>query len=386
MADNRQNRDPDDMDIDLDDDDDEMYHLADEDLGLEPVGPVGGLRPIGGALGPVGGALGPLAFGPVAQLGPGLPPELARHLNSFHQNLFSERTRRFSQDYRVVSVQHLENRGHQNLESGGKVILPPSALQQLSRNSSALLTPMMFKATNPGNNKFTHCGVLEFITEEDLCYMPSWMMENLGLIDYDRINIEKVELATATFAKFQPQAVDFLEISNPKAILENSLRFFSCLTKGDIVAIHYNNRVYKLCVLEILPSNAVSIIECDMNVDFAAPIGYVSPSASRDDVDEPVAGTSGGNGFVPFEGGGNRLNGKTVPGSTPSTKKVPRPAKGAPDEDWKIGSLQFKRKFAKSGGNGKNGEGEQKQFQAFGGAGVPLKPNKRDDTDDSFEL
>lgn len=32
-----------------------------------------------------------------------------------------------------------------------------------------------------------------------------------------------------------------------------------------------------MCILETRPGNAVSIIECDMDVDFAAPVGYEEP-------------------------------------------------------------------------------------------------------------
>lgn len=69
------------------------------------------------------------------------------------------------------------------------------------------------------------------------------------------------------FQLMRSQSVDFLEISNPKAILENSLRSFACLTKDDLLAIRYNGKVYKLSVLETLPADAVTIIgECDVNV------------------------------------------------------------------------------------------------------------------------
>jgi hypothetical protein len=32
-----------------------------------------------------------------------------------------------------------------------------------------------------------------------------------------------------------------------------------------------------LCILETRPGDAVSIIECDMDVDFAPPVGYEEP-------------------------------------------------------------------------------------------------------------
>lgn len=92
------------------------------------------------------------------------------------------------------------------------------------------------------------------------------MMRNLLLEEGDFLFIESVSLPVATFSKFQPQNSDFLDITNPKAVLENALRNFACLTTGDLIAIKYNQRIYELCVLETKPGDAVSIIECDMNV------------------------------------------------------------------------------------------------------------------------
>jgi ubiquitin fusion degradation protein 1 len=43
----------------------------------------------------------------------------------------------------------------------------------------------------------------------------------------------------------------------------------------------YNNKVFEMSVLETKPANAVSVIECDLNVDFAAPVGYKEPEFNR---------------------------------------------------------------------------------------------------------
>ena len=40
----------------------------------------------------------------------------------------------------------------------------------------------------------------------------------------------------------------------------------SDLSVGDMIVINYNNKQYEMSVLELKPANAVSIIECDMNV------------------------------------------------------------------------------------------------------------------------
>ena len=62
------------------------------------------------------------------------------------------------------------------------------------------------------------------------------------------LQVESASLPVATFAKFQPHSPEFLEMTNPKAVLEARLRNFACLSKGDVIAIMYNNKIYELSV------------------------------------------------------------------------------------------------------------------------------------------
>ncbi|KAL4682488.1 hypothetical protein H8959_002043 [Pygathrix nigripes] len=105
------------------------------------------------------------------------------------------------------------------------------------------------------------------------------MMQNLLLEEGSLVQVESINLQGATYSKFQPQSHDFLDITNPKAVLENTLRNFSCLTTGDVIAINSNEKIYKLklLVMETKPDKAVSITEHDMNMDFDAPLGYKEP-------------------------------------------------------------------------------------------------------------
>ena len=43
----------------------------------------------------------------------------------------------------------------------------------------------------------------------------------------------------------------------------------------------YNNKVFEMSVLETKPADAVSVIECDLNVDFAPPVGYKEPEFNK---------------------------------------------------------------------------------------------------------
>ena len=53
---------------------------------------------------------------------------------------------------------------------------------------------------------------------------------------------------------------------------------YSTITKGDIVELNYNDKVYELLMLELKPEGrAISIVDRDIEVDFAPPVGYVEP-------------------------------------------------------------------------------------------------------------
>jgi ubiquitin fusion degradation protein 1 len=156
---------------------------------------------------------------------------------------------------------------------------------------------MLFKLTSDAESRktHTHSGVLEFTAEEGTCYIPFWMMQNLLIEEGAVITVTNASLPKASFVKLQPQSVDFLEISNPRAVLEHALRNFSCVTKGDVIQIPYNNKNFHFALKEVLPQDAACIIETDCNVDFDAPVGYKEPDYAA------AASASNSTGSMPKE-------------------------------------------------------------------------------------
>ena len=63
------------------------------------------------------------------------------------------------------------DRDHVNF--GGKIFLPPSALEKLTRLH--IEYPMNFELINGAAEKTTHAGVLEFVAEEGKVYLPPWV-------------------------------------------------------------------------------------------------------------------------------------------------------------------------------------------------------------------
>ncbi|KAL1345304.1 uncharacterized protein LOC107461601 isoform X1 [Arachis duranensis] len=236
----------------------------------------------------------------------------------------------FEQIYRCYPVSFIEK---SNLEKGDKIIMPPSALDRLA--SLHIDYPMLFQLSNPSAGKVTHCGVLEFVSDEGMIYIPYWMMENMLLQEGDTVCVRNTSLAKGTYVKLQPHTKDFLDITNPKAILETSLRNYSCLTTGDTIMVAYNSKKYYIDIVETKPSPAVSIIETDCEVDFAAPLDYKEPEKpapcalskrKHSEVEDDEPPTTKVPQFSPFTGSGRRLDGKPS-SSTQSADQTSSPNK-----------------------------------------------------------
>lgn len=216
-----------------------------------------------------------------------------------------------------------------HLENGDKVIMPPSALDRLA--SLRIDYPMLFRVENMREGRSSHCGVLEFVAEEGVVYFPYWMMQNLLLSEGDLVKMRSATLPKGTYVKLQPQTKDFLDISNPKAVLETTLRNFTCLTVGDTILINYNSKGYHIDIVEARPQEGISIVETDCEVDFAPPLDYVEPErpapppaaaspsvAKPADKEEPEPEPEDTTPkFLAFAGSGNRLDGKAGGPSAP---------------------------------------------------------------------
>ena len=188
------------------------------------------------------------------------------------------RGRRFDEYYRCYPTAMMAGPERDAANHGGKIFLPASALDKLTQLH--ITYPMLFELINGRKGQSTHAGVLEFTAEEGRCYLPFWLTTRLGLEPGDLMQCKSTDLPPGSFIKLQPQDANFLEISDPKAVLETAFRNFSCLTVADVFTFSYNDTVYEIAVLEVKPdseTHAVSVQETDLEVDFAPPVGYQEP-------------------------------------------------------------------------------------------------------------
>ncbi|PIN23997.1 Ubiquitin fusion-degradation protein [Handroanthus impetiginosus] len=200
-----------------------------------------------------------------------------------------------------------------NLERGDKIIMPPSYLREIV--SLGLQFPLFFNIENISSNITSHCGVLEFDGTEGFIFVPEWMMNNLKLKEGDYLIIRNALLSPGRYIKLQPHATAFTQISDPKAVLEKTLRDFTCLSRGDTFMIRYNEREFYFDVLDVAPANAISLIETDCEVEFAPPLDYKEPDPEPHPEPEPMEvgkKEEEGKEFRPFMGRARRIDGNPV--------------------------------------------------------------------------
>jgi len=200
-----------------------------------------------------------------------------------------------------------------------------------------------------------------------------------------------VPLYNVACSTLWPQTSNFLKLNNPKATLENKLRGFSALTTGDTIVIRHASKQYALDIMEVKPGEAMTIIETDVNVDFAPPLDHeeglagaaaqaqkaeteaaaaaaAAPAAAAEDMEE-----DGGDKFAAFGGNGFSLSGKNAPstgnGIIHTFGKIEKPI-----DMLKGGQVDAAEHFAAGEQVDSSDEEtpmsyEGKRFHAFGGTG-----------------
>ncbi|KAK4510543.1 Tlg2-vesicle protein [Mucor velutinosus] len=185
------------------------------------------------------------------------------------------------------------------LNHGDKVILPPSALEQLLQQvgpSGTLPSPLTFELRHPHTAATIHCGVKEFSSEDSTIQLPAWMRESLGLSREDHVLIKLSLLPKGTFARLKPISHDYRDITDYRAALEAHLRgHYNTLSNGQTLSCRYGGRVYDFQVVELKPQDAVSITDTDLEVEMD-PITSISTKSSAStsivQLNQPVLATS----------------------------------------------------------------------------------------------
>jgi len=211
---------------------------------------------------------------------------------------------------------------------GDKIILPPSALEQLLTAATTIVTskaglaendfdpynpysvaaerqaradiverqqtlphPLTFRLVNPENRRIVFAGIREFSSEAGLVGISPFLRDSLGFSDkslepangsigygpesasneLSRLTVHVQELSKGTYVKLRPLEAGY-DPEDWKALLERSLRDnFTTLTHGEILTVAAGREEYRFLVDELKPSHeAVSLVDTDLEVDIEA--------------------------------------------------------------------------------------------------------------------
>ena len=191
---------------------------------------------------------------------------------------------------------------------GDKILLPPSALEQLLSAATVTVVaedepstpfdpfrsqifrnnigrsrvadrhqnlphPLTFRLVNPGNGRVVYAGIREFTAEEGEVIISEFLRHILGLTEdneADTLTVRVVTLPKGTSARLRPLEAGY--DADWKPLLERYLRTtFTTLTKDEILSVSSGNTEYKFLVDKFTPDgDAICIVDTDLEVDIEA--------------------------------------------------------------------------------------------------------------------
>lgn len=157
-----------------------------------------------------------------------------------------------------------------------KVLLPEEILRSLMKKKHN--PPFFFKIENIDMKYGQVCGVQEFSAPPGVVHVPYHIMEGLGISEGQHVEIKLASPVKGTYIKIQPHTTSFINLSNPKALLEKVLsEKYPVLTEGHTIAIEYENKVFHIDIVKTEPAPVIDILNVNLNVDFEQPLDYVEP-------------------------------------------------------------------------------------------------------------
>ncbi|MCJ1438840.1 hypothetical protein MMC27_008230 [Xylographa pallens] len=228
---------------------------------------------------------------------------------------------------------------------GDKIILPPSALEQLlsavtvtvpselpsnvhtdtfdpfNPHSYAaerqarlqsyeirqqLPQPLTFRIVNPQNGNIAYAGVREFSAEEDYIGLSQFLRQALGLkqddldsvdpeqgSDAPRLTVHVQQLPKGTFVRLRPLESGY-DPEDWKALLERHMRnTFTTLTNGEILSVPSGKDEYRFLIDKVVPEgDGICIVDTDLEVDIEA----LNEEQARDTLKRRLEKTQRGSG------------------------------------------------------------------------------------------
>lgn len=172
------------------------------------------------------------------------------------------------------------------LNNSNYILLPSTMLLDIAMREN----PLLFTIQELVNATTHHCGVLEFIDEPGICYIPFHIFEKLQLNYGSIVSVREHICVTGSKIHLKPEEMAFIQLDDPKAVLEESInKYYPVLSVDDVIHIMYEGREYKIKVTKTFPESSVKTLNCDIIVEFEEPDDMDIVRASNIAEDSAVA-------------------------------------------------------------------------------------------------
>jgi ubiquitin fusion degradation protein 1 len=165
-----------------------------------------------------------------------------------------------------------------------KILLPEETLRSLMKKKYN--PPFFFKIENIDMKYGQVCGIQEFSAPPGVVHLPYHIMESIGISEGQHVEIKLASPVKGTYIKIQPHTTSFINLSNPKALLEKVLsEKYPVLTEGHTIAIEYLNKVFYIDIVKTEPAPVIDILNVNLNVDFDKPFDYQETQIKEQNMD-----------------------------------------------------------------------------------------------------
>jgi len=167
--------------------------------------------------------------------------------------------------------------------NSNKVIVPLNVLKELSENFENMTFPIILKIKHPEQFEDIHVGIEDFGPNNGTIYIPERILQNEWISHDIEITVTNCSPPKGSFIKLKPHKTKFIELDNPKKILEtNFINKYPVVRKGETICVTHNKEKFYIDILDCKPSNVILSSDVDLEVDFEEPFDYVEPKSYSD--------------------------------------------------------------------------------------------------------
>lgn len=182
------------------------------------------------------------------------------------------------------------------LDFSNKILISSTVLPEIDFDCGTTY----FRITNANTRIDVICAMHEYIDIPGVCFLPRKIMERLGIRFGDMVSVcQFKEAVDGTHMKIKPHQKKFIELDDPRSILEMIIsEQFPILSVGDVIAIKYREHVYSI---EIVTCNSKTIrtTNCDINLEFDRPLDMPAEGSESTEGGESKSSTASNSASTP---------------------------------------------------------------------------------------